>query len=596
MERFFKPVGRWESMLPMVLIVVVVFLAFLPILNNGVVWDDGMNILDNPDFRGLSASHLSWMFTTFHDANYHPVCWMSFGLDYVVWGLNPAGYHLTNLMLHVLNAVLFYCLVVIVLRQTNPHVTIISKPGIQISAFTGTLFWAIHPLRVENVAWISARGDVLCCVFYLLAIIAYLKMVQQHDKVDRRKWFLLSLVFFVLSLLSRAWGMTFPVVLLILDVYPLRRIVWKGRFTSPIKLLLIEKIPFAMFSLSAGLAAFFAKKAFMMPLTHHSFLGRIVQASYGLYFYVFKTIVPLRLSPLYLLNKSFNPMEIKYILCVPLVLGITAGLIVMRHRWPWAITAWFCYAVIVSPLLGIVQTGPQLVADRYTYISCLPFGVLVAAGIFGVRSSMEKGTLSYRGWSIAIIGSLTCLALMSVLSSYQTRVWKDMGSFWSQIIRLDPTNPIAYSDRSGFYKERGDIERAMEDLNTSIRLDPTFIKAFYNRALLRHELNDVAGAISDYSQVIKLDPKYIEAYNNRGSLFQKQGNLTSALADYEMTIRIAPSSPEAYVNRGIIRQEQNDLKSAIEDFRKALNVAPAGWTHRGLVEKMLKKAIITEKA
>lgn len=594
MERLFKTIGKSKSLLPIVLITVIVFLVFQPILNNGFVWDDEMNITENPHFRGLSVPHLFWMFTTIHDANFHPLCWLSFGIDYVLWGLNPTGYHLTNMLLHTVSAVLLYFLIAGLLRQTNASALDIHGLGIQVGAFIGTLFWAIHPLRVENVAWISTRGDLVCGVFYIAALIAYLKMVKKQATVERRIWFLISMMFFILSLLARAWGMTFPVVLLILDVYPLRRIVWKGRFSSSVKRLLIEKIPFAVFSLAAGAAAFFAKKTFMMPLTHHSVLDRIIQASYGLCFYIFKTLIPIWLSPLYLLNKSFNPLEIKYILSVPIVFGITGGLIVLRHRWPWALTVWLCYSVIVSPLLGIVQTGPQMVADRYTYVSCLPFGVLVGAGIFGVWKVREKMILSSRGWHAVIAGSLVCLATLSVLSSYQTRVWKDMSTFCNQIIRFDPDNHLAFNERGGFYMDR-DKARAMEDFNTSIRLNPYYAKAFYNRAILRQELNDVGGAISDYSEVIKLDPKYIEAYNNRGSLLKKKGDLSGAISDFDAAIRVDPNSPEAYVNRGLVRKDQNDFKRAIQDYRKALKVAPADWTHRTFVEGLLKKETGMEK-
>jgi len=470
MEILFKPVGKSKSLLPIVMIVVVVFLVFLPTLNCGFVWDDDMNITDNLNFRGLSASHLYWMFTTLHDGNYHPLCWMTFGFDFVIWGLNPTGYHLTNLVLHILNTVLFYYLIVILLLKTNISSSDSHLSGIQRSAFIGALFFSIHPLRVESVAWISTRGDVLCAFFYILAVIAYLKMAQKKEKDDRRKWFVISLTFFFLSLLSRAWGITFPFVLLVLDAYPLRRFVWKGRFTSTHKTLLIEKIPYSLLALGAGVLAFLAKKGYMLVVTEYGIFNRIVQATYGLSFYISKTLIPIGLSPLYSLEKNFNPIDLKYILCGFLVFVVTAGLILMRHRWPWAITSWLCYAVIVSPLLGFAQTGPQIAADRYTYISCMPFGILVGAGMFRLWIARQNSVLPSAGWHAAVAGSLACLALLSFLSLYQVRVWKDREAFWSRVIQFSPDNHIAYNDRGNFHKEQGNLTRALEDYKTAIQL------------------------------------------------------------------------------------------------------------------------------
>jgi hypothetical protein len=590
MENQFKPVGKPKTLLPVVLIIVVVFLVYLPTLNCGFVWDDDMNITDNLNFRGLSASHLYWMFTTFHDGNYHALCWMTFGFDFVMWGLNPTGYHLTNLVLHILNTVLFYYLIVMFLLKAHISSSESRLSGIHISAFIGALFFSIHPLRVESVAWISTRGDVLCAFFYIMAVIAYLKRAQKEDDDDRRKWFVISLAFFILSLLSRAWGITFPVVILILDAYPLRRFVWKGRFSSAHKMLLIEKIPYALLALGAGILAFLAKRGSMLVVTEYGILNRIVQAAYGLSFYISKTLFPVGLSPLYSLEKNFNPMDLKYILCGFLIFGVTAGLVVMRHQRPWAITSWFCYAVIVSPLLGFAQTGPQIAADRYTYISCLPFGILVGAGIYRLWIARQNSALPSAGWHAAVTGSLVCLALLSFLSLYQVRIWKDRGVFWSRVIQLYPDNPIAYNDRGNFYKEQGNMVRALEDYKIAIQLKPDFAKAFYNRALLREKMGDTSGAIADHSDVIRFNSKHARAYNNRGALFKNLGQIDRALSDFDSAIRINPFSPEAYANRGVIRQAQNDLKRAIQDFSKTLEVASVHWPSRAWVEQLLDSA------
>jgi Flp pilus assembly protein TadD len=544
--------GKSQSRLLIILIASVVFVCYFQTLNSGFVWDDVSNYIENFNYRGLSPSHLYWMFTTFYDANYHPLAWLTLGIDYVLWGMNPAGYHLTNLVLHILNAILFYFLIAAFLKRTVA-VSNTSLLGVQTSAFIGALFFAIHPLRVETVAWVSTRGDVLCCFFYLITIIAYVRMSDKKSTIDRRKWFLLALLFFILSLMSRAWGITLPLVLLILDAYPLRRFDFNSGTTSSYKRLLIEKIPFALLALGAGILAFWAKKGSMSTVVEHDIVGRFMQAMYGLCFYIWKIVAPVRLSPYYLLDKTFNPMTPKYFLCVLSVFGITAGLFVMRRRWPWAITAWSCYALIISPLLGFVQSGPQIAADRYTYISCLPFGVLVGAGMHKLWTAWHKEYLSSAACMAAVTVVCVVLLALSVLSFRQTRIWYNSRTFLDYVLKLDPGNSIAY----------------------------------YDRGLLREKQGDPNGAIADYTNVIRLDPEHARAFNNRGVLREIQGDLTAAIGDFNSAIGLKPFSPEAYANRGVIRLSQDDPQRAVQDFTKALEVASANWPGRARVEQVL---------
>ena len=579
--------GKSQTRVLIVLIASVVFACYMPTLNNGFVWDDDVNFTENFNYRGLSTSHLNWMFTTFHDANFHPLAWLTLGFDFVLWGMNPAGYHLTNLVLHVLNAVLFFFLIIEFLRLTSVVTTDMDMLGIKVSAIVGALFFAIHPLRVETVSWISTRGDLLCGIFYLLTIIAYVRMNDKKSTINRRKWFLLSILFFVFSLLSRAWGITLPLVLLILDFYPLRRLVPGCRPRSSFNKLLIEKIPFALLALGGGVAAFLAKKGPMLNVPDHGVIDRFMQAAYGLCFYLYKTIVPVRLSPFYLLDKSFNPMEAKYITCALLILSITLVLTIMRRRWPWALTAWICYAVIVSPVLGFVQSGPQIAADRYTYISCMPFGILVGAGILRMLISWRKESYHLFVWLSVVTAILTGLLFLTVNSSRQVGSWHDSRSLWNHVLQLDPDNYLAYYNRGVLNQDQGKLAEAIADYSSAVKLDPEYSEAYYNRGLSRESQGDLTGAIVDYSEAIQLNPKYVEAYNNRGVLRKAKGDLAGAVTDFNTAIRLNPPSPEAYANRGVIRLSQNDLKRAVHDFTKALEVAPENWSHRVQIEQVL---------
>ncbi len=570
-----------------------VFICYLPVLNNGFVWDDTHNLIDNIYYRGFTLSNLHWMFTTFYDANYHPLAWLTLGFDFTLWGMNPYGYHLTNLMFHVLNSILFFFLIVAFLKRIPNTGSDIKKSGIGISAGAGALFFALHPLRVESVSWISTRGDLLCAFFYMLTIIAYLNMIDAETDGYRKKWFRLSLFFFLLSLMSRAWGITLPVVLVILDVYPFQRLVWKKRFEKHHKKLMKEKIPFLLLSLVAAVLSLLAKKSSMKALANYGLIDRFIQTGYGLFFYLWKTFFPFNLSPLYLLKRPLNLFLFQYCLVTLLILGIIVLLFIKRYRWPWGITAFLCYAVIISPLLGFVQSGPQLVADRYTYISCMPFGILFGIGVFKLWFRYQEKRLPSAVLIVMVM--FVVFITMGILTFHQTKVWKNDRSVWDHVIQLDHENYIAYNNRGVLRKEKEkDFVGAMKDYNAAIRLNPLDIDVYYNRGLLRETQGDITGAVSDYSEDIKLNPEHEKSYNNRGGLRKKLGDFDGAMSDLNMAIKLKPFSPEAYANRAAIKKSRNDLKGALQDFRKALEVAPANWQYKFIVKKIIVK--INKKA
>jgi Tfp pilus assembly protein PilF len=311
-------------------------------------------------------------------------------------------------------------------------------------------------------------------------------------------------------------------------------------------------------------------------------------------FYVWRTIAPVKLSPFYMLDKSFDPMEPKYILCALLVCGITAGLMISRRIGPWALTILVCYTVIVFPLLGIVQSGPQITADRYTYISCMPFGILVGAGILRLLMSMQKKNLFSATRIFTILLIYVGFIVLSMFSLRQNKIWHDNRTFWNHVLKLNPSNYVAYYNRGVLNQDQGDLNAAIADYNLAILSNPEYSEAFYNRAVAHKEQKKIKDAISDYTSVIRFDPENFKAYNNRGDLLVKQGNLAGAIADFNVAIGLKPSSPEAYANRGIAYMAQNNQRKAIEDFSKALEVAPANWSQRrAWVEQLIVNARIT---
>lgn len=608
-------VSRLMEPLIVIVILTLVYLFFAPVMKGGFIWDDEFNLLNNPNFRGLSGDHLAWMFSTFHDGNYHPLCWISLGLDFVLWGLNPAGYHFTNLVLHGLNAVLCFYLIAALLRCTDRGATA-GTVAIFIGAAGGALFFALHPLRVETVAWIAARGDTVCGFFYFLTLLAYLRIDNGKDSDYKSKWLWVSLLCMTCSLLSRAWGITLPVVLLVMDWYPLGRLNLARPWVKGNRRILAEKIPYALLASVFAILAVLAKQSSMVAIARHSLADRLLQSFYGLCFYVWKSLVPLDLSPLYGLTR-FDTSAPGNVLCVLMISAATIGLLLFTRRCPWALAAWSCYVIIISPQLGLVQSGPQAAADRYSYFACLPFAVIMGGGI--AELGRKPGN-----WKRAA-GLVVCAGLLLVLGtlSYrQTAVWRDELSFWDRVIALDAQNDVGVNMRARLkFEVLGDLIGAEADYSRALGLDPGNVTALVNRGLVRLGLEKFEGAATDfesaarlkekrpevyngigllhyrqgrpqqalqaYDKAIRLSPDFVDSYINRALLYKDRGNPAAALADLNNAIRLDPESAEAYANRGALHQAQNENVPAARDYRTALRFAPENWPFRQKVVQNL---------
>jgi hypothetical protein len=507
---------------PPLVIVAAVLAGFLPALHGGfVAWDDDLNFTENPNYRGLAPAQLGWMLTTFHGGHYQPLTWVTLALDHAVWGMDPTGYHLTSVLLHAVNAVLVYRLVIALLART-------SLPVGGFPAAAGALFFAIHPLRVESVAWASERRDVLSGLFWLLALLAYLRMQEG----SRTRWYLVSLGCFALSLLSKAWGITLPLVLVALDAYPLGRFA-PGRARLPV---FREKVPYAILAVAgAALAAAAVRPiAATRTLAEHGVLARAAQAAYGLWFYLGKTVAPVRLSPLYLLELRLDPTAPRYVAALVGTVVATAVLALGRRRWPWATTAAACYTVVVSPVLGFVQTGPQIAADRYTYLACLPWAVLLAAGV--ARLGRGGPALRAAGWGASAVG----LVVLGVLTYRQTGVWRDSRTLWEHALQLDPRSWVAYTNRGVTRDGAGDHDGALADWSAAIAIHPGYALAWYDRGSARRARGDLDGALADLNVAIALNPRDARTWNNRGWAREMKGDVRGAAADYAEALRVAP--------------------------------------------------------
>ena len=362
--------------------------AFLPALQNGFVnWDDESYLVENLHYRGLGWKQIRWMFTNCHMSSCMPLTNMTYGLDYVLWGMNPLGYHLTSLLIHAANAVLFYFLSLRLLRLAFSSSEVTRQLPIGLAAGFAALFFSIHPLQVEVVAWALGREMAVAGFFLFLTLLCYLKAFEKESNgAPHWRWMGAAWLFYALSLLGKEVAMTLPFALLVMDVYPLRRLGGeRGRWFGPqVRRVWWEKVPFLLLTLAAGVRAVLGKEGTgaLYPLAGYGLLPRVASVLYSLAFYPWKTLVPLELSPLYPLHGFTGIWEPQWLLSGAFVFLLIAGLFFVRRRWPGALAAWVFYAVLLMPVSGIVTFGPQLVADRFSYLPSLGWAVLLGAGLF----------------------------------------------------------------------------------------------------------------------------------------------------------------------------------------------------------------------
>lgn len=407
------------------LVVVLTFVAFSGSLVNGFVnWDDRQGLLETTGWRGLGWSNLKWMFTTFDLGHYQPLSWLSLGLDHALWGVSAFGIHLQSLLLHCGCALIVY---LIGLRLLEGRAT----------AAVAALLFSLHPLRVESIAWAAERRDPLSTLFYLWTLLLWLD--------GKRRW---ALVTALLSLSAKLTGVTLPGVLLLLDAYPLKR--W-SKAAAP--KLLWEKVPFAVLAGIFLVVNIFAQVsiATMPTLSQHGWAPRLVSSAYSLVFYLGKTVWPTNLSPLYYGGSPADHMTIW--IGGAVAMGIAAAFKFPKLR-PALGAACAFYFMTLIPYLGLVKSGRQIAADRYTYIACVPFALLVAAGLQG---------------RLRMAAVLVLLALGAV-SWKQTALWHDSLSLWRRALAVEPMSDTPRPIIALALLERGRADEAILYLEEQVTL------------------------------------------------------------------------------------------------------------------------------
>jgi protein O-mannosyl-transferase len=571
-------------------VAVVTGLIFCPVLKNGFVnFDDPDTLLYNSKYQGLAWSNQRWMFTdsTFESfaGFYGPLTWISFALDYLLWGLNPVGYHLTSLVLHVVNAVLLYFLALKLFGLAAENRRPQTEVTIRISAAATALLFAVHPLRVEPVAGATARNHLLSLSFLLGSVLLYLNYVKASK--HKLAWFIASTIAFVFSLLSNSMGMTLPFVLLLIDYYPLKRLAFgkTAQFSAANLQVLWEKLPYFVLASAAGVMAIVARRyaGLLVPADDLGFFARVAQALYALAFYIWKTVFPTGLSVLYEMPAPSTVLQWQFLGSGIFILSVTLIAIAIFPRWSWALVSWLCYLVTLGPVSGVFgRIGPNVVADRYSYLSCLVWAILAGAACFALISAKEKARIGAAVFNLIVGVSAIVVIVFGVLTEKQIEVWRDSETLWKQAVRVNPGSGFAHHYLGAAALSKGDLDSAVEHYRQAVALIPPRYEAhlgsLHMLAQTLAQRGDVAGAISEFRRALDLRPGDAGLHNDLAVALANQGNFAEAVNHFRRAIEISPWDSRPYKNVGIIYAREGRATEAIAYLRRAAELNPADTT------------------
>ncbi len=506
-------------------------------------YDDTENIVNNPIIQQLSLGTLPRFFSTSILYMYTPITFISYAFDYKMNGLNPFYFKLTNLFLHLVNIILVYLFSMQILRKQNLAILL-------------TLLFAVHPMNVDSVSWISSRSNLLSTLFFLLTLILYLLYLQKN----KNAFLLLSTIAFVLSLLSKSSGVMLPFTLLFIDFLQKRKFTFR---------LILEKTPYVFISLLVGLLTIYFRtdSGNTQSMAEYTFLDHILMVCYSILFYIFRAISPVHLSEVYAYPVKANGFLPSWYYLAPVAI-ICAGFAIYRlktlKRELIFGLSFFLINIILTQLI-LLEDG--FMANRYAY---LPY-----IGIYFIMVKVyDFYTSRFQKVKIHLSASVLLLLLVFGFLSYQrSMVWTNTLSLFDHVIRQSPDAPFAYNNR-GIAKYTGnDLEGALADYSQAIKLNPKYAGAFYNRGIIFYAGREYEKARVDYTKAIELNPMFASSYAARGILeMDVLKNDSLALKDYNKAIEINPAFGLAYYNRGILELRMNDVSNACKDFWKVRNL------------------------
>ncbi len=557
--------------------------------NEFVTYDDTIFITENHNIQsGFNLESIEWALTTTYFSYWHPTTWLSFMLDWSLFAGNPIGTHLVSLLLHI-GAVIFLFLF---LNKTTK--------SLWPSAFASALF-ALHPLRVESVAWAAERKDVLSMFFAMACLYAY-AFWAENSKLSR---YFLCLILFALALMSKPMMVTLPFVLMLLDYWPLNR--WQDALTpaaqpllskttkadkkkikkqknesdneikisTPVKKsgvsigsLMGEKVPFILLTIITSYITVWAQKKEGATFFGEeiSFVTRVANAIVSYATYLGKTFWPLNLAVYYPYDISL-PLW-KMIISAIILLAITAAAFYYIKKMPFLFVGWFIFLGTLVPVIGIVQVGTQAMGDRYTYLPSFGIVVMLVWGLSSLIKDEEKGK------KILFPAGIVILVILTVLSWRQCGYWKNTFELFNHAALVTKNNHFAYHKRGALYAKSGQYQQAIEDFSVAIKIRPDYTYAFNNRGNAYEKLGQYQLAVDDYSQAISISPYYEESYLNRAGAYRKLGQYQLAGEDYRQALRLNPVLAQKITDRGNKFNYLRQYTQAIEEYNKAILMKP----------------------
>ncbi|MFN0132617.1 MAG: hypothetical protein ACKVW3_08830 [Phycisphaerales bacterium] len=561
---------------------ILAIIAYAPAIGNGFVdLDDQALLIDNTAYRGLGPRQIVWAFSTTLFGHYQPLTWLSFTIDHELFGLDPAAFHATNLVLHAIATALVCVLAARLVGIARGHDDLQGR----VAAFAAAVFWAVHPLRAESVAWVTERRDVLSTVFLLAAALAYLRAVEVvGPRSLARHAIAFSLLAF--SLLSKAWGMTFFAVLLILDVYPLARFDSRHRPLRCAALLALEKAPYALLGVVAALVAAFAQRSApgaVRTLTDWTIADRVGQAIYGITFYIEKAFSPSGLVPLVELPSSGQLWDSAGLYVRSGVLLAFVGVaIALRRRAPVVAVALAVYAVLLLPVLGILQSGDQLVADRYAYVAGIPISIALGSAVLLIPAGALSGSGQRRLALLVAVGCLLSISLI-VLSWSQARVWRSPLSLWSHAVAAGAPGSAVHVNLALALAQANRPAEAIERLRVAVAINPRDGRGWYTLGTYQRRVREFAEAEAALRHATSHLPQAYIAHTALGNLlFNDLNRREEGLAAYRAAIAdLHTQRADSYSGRqlsgvpylalGAALRKTGDLAAAREAFTGALN-------------------------
>ncbi len=549
---------RWLRLGICISLAVLTWVVFGQLLQYDFInYDDPRYVYENTNItNGLTIGGIAWAFTHIHSMNWHPLTTISHMLDCQLYGLKPGAHHFTNVLLHSIVAIL---LLLVLQRMTGgPSGT----GSIWRSAFVAAVF-AIHPLRVESVAWIAERKDVLSGVFFMLTLLTYFRYVR----VRSIGHYLTVLFMFALGLMCKPMLVTLPFVLLVLDYWPLKRVRSQNselRTQRNLLALVVEKLPLVALSGVSSVVTFAAQRGAVGWTEQLPVLARINNAVVTYAAYMWQMLWPVKLAVFYPHPESRLPLW-EIILCLLLLIGITAAAVVLRKSRPYFITGWLWYLGMLVPVIGLVQVGWQGRADRYTYLPQIGLYIAITWGIADVTAAWR--------WQREILtaGTAIVVGLLSWRASVQASYWRDSETLFTHALAVTSNNDVAENNLGIVFLQKGNLDEAISLLQAAVDLRPENSPAHENLAKALLQKGQVTDALVHYRRLLELQPDNIEVHNIVGTVLIQQGQAREAVEEWQKVLAIQPDNGNAMSNLAWVFATSPD--DSLRDGAKAVQLA-----------------------